>query len=93
MKFLKIPAALLFVIGFVVSSFAQQIVWSETKLTWEDFTKRVGKKEFYKAFTNSGISFMLDEKNDSITIEVVAYFNPEESWVQRDFPAKTNRLE
>ena len=85
MKFLKLFATLIFVFSIVVSSIAQQIVWSETKLTWKDFTKRAGHKEFYKSFTNAGISFFLDEKNDIITIEVIAYFNPEESWVHRDF--------
>ncbi len=63
-----------------------QINWQvDRKLEWTDFTRRVGPPELYKAFSYTGISYVIDAPNGVVNIEVTPYFLPEESWVHTDY--------
>lgn len=59
-----------------------QIEWQvDRKLEWSDFTRRTGPDEMFKAFSYTGISYVVDAPEGKTAITVTPYFLPEESWV------------
>lgn len=58
------------------------IEWDVNRpLTWDDFTKRAGADEIYRAFTYSGINFEVKGAVRDVKIIVTPYFDSERSWV------------
>jgi hypothetical protein len=59
-----------------------QIEWQvDRKLEWSDFKRRAGADELFKAFSYTGISYIIEAPEDKIEITVTPYFLPKESWV------------
>ncbi|MBL7941366.1 MAG: hypothetical protein JNM00_01280 [Flavobacteriales bacterium] len=57
------------------------LLWSGDKLSWENYRKRAGNQQYYKAFTYSGIRFTTGERDGKSMVSVEAFFDPNESWV------------
>ena len=79
---------LVFVFGllsFTASEPAELLIWDLNRpLSWDDFKKRTGPEELYKAFTYSGIQFEVKRQDSTVLIQVRPYFDPTQSWVHKD---------
>lgn len=82
---------LLSILFFNTETDPPQINWqADRKLEWSDFTRRTGPPEMFKAFSYTGISYVIDAPEGTVNIEVTPYFLPEESWVHIEY--LTNEL-
>lgn len=83
MKPLLLIISLLFT---VQETDTKEIKWTpDSYLTWDAFSRRTGPPELYKAFSYTGISYIIDSNEGQIEVEVTPYFMPEESWVHIDY--------
>lgn len=84
---MKHPFLVLFLcLSFFSFDQGDMIEWDENRpLTWEDFTKRAGADEIYRAFTYSGINFEVKGAVRDVKIIVTPYFDSEKSWVNPNY--------
>jgi hypothetical protein len=79
---------LLFFIGLISYSHSHaqaEIAWSDDyEISWSDFKHKVGRADFYKAWTYSGIRFNVQTVNQQIEIGIQCYFSKDNSWVHKD---------
>ncbi len=59
-----------------------ELVWSTwRRLQWDDFVKRAGPEELYKAYTYSGIRYEVTGENGRAKFVCTPYFRKDKSWV------------
>ncbi|MGB1032292.1 MAG: DUF922 domain-containing protein, partial [Flavobacteriales bacterium] len=72
-------------LSFAPSNDGDELVWSPwQRLSWDDFNKRVGPKQLYKAFTYSGIKFSIEGADGKAKATCTPYFLKSESWVHSE---------
>lgn len=55
-------------------------------LVWEDFKQRAANKSLFKAYSYTGIRYVVDAPDGKhVEIETLPYFVPDKSWVNKDF--------
>lgn len=83
--FVSVATALIFLCFTTPPNPEEELVWSPwRRLSWEDFTKRTGPKQLYKAFTYSGIRYTIEVKDGKADIKCIPYFLSSESWVHSE---------
>lgn len=76
-----------FWLGIFPSTLNEEIPYNSQKpLEWTDFSQRIGGGGLYKAFSYTGIRYVVDAPDGkNVKIEVIPYFIPLKSWVHKDF--------
>jgi hypothetical protein len=78
----------LFLLLFLSGSqpLTDEIVWQPgVELTWNDFTRRTGVPELYKAFSHTGIRYEVTAPDGEVDISIIPFFSSAKSWVHVDF--------
>lgn len=76
----------LFLFLSVAQHQTDEIVWQPgIELTWNDFTRRTGVPELYKAFSHTGIRYEVTAPDGEVDIVIIPFFSSTKSWVHVDF--------
>jgi hypothetical protein len=74
---------LLSAFAFTLKSGDQSFSWSEKQLTWDDFRGKPHTKSRVGAITYSGIKYSYEQSGSSLSMKVVATFDPDLSWYNK----------